>query len=95
MISVGSTLSRLEDQRRRLESFLSLAQQAKSKRDIQKIQDMIRQIDETGKPLPLTRINELKLLELMASPYNQSLIAMIKVELDLSRKMKELRKTQN
>ena len=42
MISVGSTVSRLEDQRRRLESFLSLAQQAKSKRDIHKIQDMIK-----------------------------------------------------
>ena len=53
---------------------------------------MIKQIDETQKPLPMTRINELKLLELMASPYNQSLIAMIKVELDISRKMKELKK---
>ena len=42
MISGGSTLARLEDQRRRLESFLSLAQQAKSKKDISKIQDMIR-----------------------------------------------------
>lgn len=92
MISAGSTLSRLEDQRRRLESFLSLAQQAKSKRDIHKIQDMIKQIDETQKPLPMTRINELKLLELMASPYNQSLIAMIKVELDISRKLKEFKK---
>lgn len=70
MISAGSTISRLEDQRRRLESFLSLAQQAKSKRDINKIQEMIKQIDETQKPLPMTRINELKLLELMASPYN-------------------------
>jgi hypothetical protein len=55
---------------------------------------MILQIDETGKPLPMSRINELKLLELMASPYNQSLIAMIKVELDISRKTKELKKRQ-
>jgi len=31
---------------------------------------MIRQIDETGKVLPMQRINELKLLELMTSPYN-------------------------
>ena len=40
----------------------------------------------------MTRINELKMLELMASPYNQSLIAMIKVELDISKKMKELKR---
>ena len=93
-VSAGNNLNRLEDQRRRLESFLSLAQQAKSKRDINKIQDMIKQIDETGKPLPMSRINELRMLELMASPYNQSLIAMIKVELDISRKMKELKKAQ-
>ena len=70
MVSCWSIQNRVEDQRRRLESFLSLAQQAKSKRDIVKIQEMIRQIDETGKPLPVSRINELRLLELMASPYN-------------------------
>ena len=56
---------------------------------------MIRQIDETGKPLPMARINELKLLELMTSPYNQSLIAMIKVELDIAKKLKEIKKAQN
>jgi len=56
---------------------------------------MIRQIDETGKPLPMSRINELKLLELMASPYNQSLIAMIKVELDITKKVRDLRKAQH
>jgi len=28
----------------------------------------------------------------MASPYNQSLIAMIKVELDIARKVKEMKK---
>ena len=53
---------------------------------------MIRQIDDTEKPLPISRINELKYLDLMSSPYNQSLIAMIKVELDIIRKMKELKK---
>ena len=46
------------------------------------IKDMIRQLDETQKPLPMSRVNELKQLELMASPYNQSLISMIKVEVD-------------
>lgn len=40
----------------------------------------------------MSRINELKLLELMASPYNQSLIAMIKVELDIAKKVRDLRK---
>ena len=55
---------------------------------------MIAQIDETGKPLPLSRINELKSLELMASPYNQSLIAMMHVELALFKKVKELKKAQ-
>lgn len=53
---------------------------------------MINQIDETGKPLPVARISELKLLELMASPYNQSLIAMIRVELDIAKKVKEMKK---
>jgi len=56
---------------------------------------MIRQIDETGKPLPMSRINELKFLELMASPYNQSLIAMIKVEFDMAKNMREVRKVQS
>lgn len=42
----------------------------------------------------MARINELKMLELMASPYNQSLIAMIQVELDISKKMKELKRQQ-
>ena len=37
LVSQTSLTGRLEDQRRRLESFLSLAQQAKSKRDIEKI----------------------------------------------------------
>jgi len=61
---------RIDDQRRRLESFLLLARQAQAKRDITKIKDLIRQIDETSKPLPMSRINELKMLELMTSPYN-------------------------
>ena len=42
----------------------------------------------------MSRINELKLLELMASPYNQSLIAMIKVELDIAKRVKELKRQQ-
>ena len=42
--------------------------------------------------MPLARINELKSLDLMISPYNQSLIAMIQVELALFRKKKEFKK---
>ena len=44
------------------------------------ITELIDVIKETKKPLPIAKINELKKLELMASPYNQSLIAMIKDE---------------
>lgn len=47
---------------------------------------MLEIIKETKKPLPMSKINELKKLELMASPYNQSLIAMIKDEYESFRK---------
>ena len=43
---------------------------------------MLEEIKESKRPLPMAKINELKKLELMASPYNQSLIAMIKDEYD-------------
>lgn len=55
---------------------------------------MIKQIDETQKPLPMSRINDLKLLELMTSPYNQQLISMIKVEVELLKKIKEQKKKE-
>ena len=67
---VAQRRDRVEDQRRRLESFLTLARQSKSKKDIAMIKDMIHQLDETKKPLPMSRVNDLKQLELMASPYN-------------------------
>ena len=51
---------RVEDQRRRLESFLTLARQSKSRKDIAMIKDMIHQLDETKKPLPMSRVNDLK-----------------------------------
>lgn len=74
---------------------MCLAQQAKSKKDITRIKGMIQTIDETQRALPIHRINELKLLELMTSPYNQSLIAMIQVELDYLKKLREIKKKQN
>ena len=33
---------------------------------------------ESGRPLPLHQINELRMLELMSSPYSQPLMGMIK-----------------
>jgi hypothetical protein len=41
---------------------------------------MIKDLEQSKKPLPMHRINDLKALELMSSPYNQSLIAMIQTE---------------
>ena len=37
----------------------------------------------------MSKINELKQLEMMASPYNQSLISMIKDEIEFHKKKKE------
>ena len=42
----------------------------------------------------MSRVNELKQLELMASPYNQSLISMIKVEVDQAKKIREWKQRQ-
>ena len=41
LVGANSNISRVDDQRRRLESFLSLARQAKSKKDITRIKGMI------------------------------------------------------
>ena len=69
-----------EEQRRRLDHFLSVAKQAKARNDIKKIQELINELVLTNKCLPNARINELKYLELMTSPYNQTLISMLRVE---------------
>ena len=42
MVTHAQRRDRVEDQRRRLESFLSLARQSKSKKDIAMIRDMIQ-----------------------------------------------------
>ena len=70
LISVQALQARMEDQRRRLEGFLLLARQANAKKDQKRINDLLSELDSTKKPLPFARIQELKLLELMASPYN-------------------------
>ena len=41
MVTQAQRRDRVEDQRRRLESFLSLARQSESKKDIAMIRDMI------------------------------------------------------
>jgi len=61
---------RMEDQKRRLESFMTLARQAKSQKDQHKIRELLEELKRTQRPLPISRVNELKLLELMTSPYN-------------------------
>lgn len=63
-----------------------------SSADEKKINELLQQINNTKKPLPMKKINELKALEMMASPYNQSLINMIKEEGDLHKKKRGERK---
>lgn len=71
---------RIEEQKRKLKHFMKLAKQLKSLKDLKKIKDMLLYLKQTQKPLPLSKMNELKMLEIMSSPYNQSLIAMLKDE---------------
>ena len=61
---------RIEEQKRKLSGFLKLAKQLKSQQDQQVIVELIEVIKDSKKPLPISKINELKKLELMASPYS-------------------------
>lgn len=70
----------MEEQRNRLEHFLSVATQVRAMRDVAKIRELLRELHETGKALPLQRMNELRNLQVMTSPYNQTLQTMLKVE---------------
>jgi hypothetical protein len=76
--------ARVDDQRRKLKSFLKLALQLKSNKDELKIKELLDHLKLTKRPLPMAKINELKYLDLMASPYNQPLVSMIKDEKKLS-----------
>jgi hypothetical protein len=49
---------------------LKLAKQLKTIKDEEIILGLLLIIKETKRPLPMAKINELKKLELMASPYN-------------------------
>lgn len=58
----------------------------KSSKDEKKIKEFLKYLKEHKKPLPYAKINELKSLEIMSSPYNQSLIDMIKDEYEQFKK---------
>ena len=85
-----SSLAHYEEQRRRLDHFMTVAHQARAKNDIVKIQELINELVSSKKCLPNARINELKYLELMTSPYNQTLISMLRVENATYKQHKEL-----
>lgn len=59
---------------------MKLARQLKSNKDEKKIKEFLKFLKEQQQPLPISKIKELKSLEIMSSPYNQSLIDMIKDE---------------
>ena len=45
---------------------------------------------DSGKPLPLQMINELRMLEIMSSPYSQPLMGMIKqIETEMTKKQEK------
>lgn len=69
-----------EEQRRRLEHFLAVSKQAKFEKDIIKVKAMLKELKKSDKPLSIQRITELKNLDVMSSPYNQTLVSMLKVE---------------
>ncbi|CDW71171.1 UNKNOWN [Stylonychia lemnae] len=86
---------RIEEQRRKLKNFLKLARQLKSTKDEKKIKEFLKYFKTEQKPLPYKKINELKSLEIMSSPYNQSLIDMIKDEYDKFSKVDKKSQNEN
>ena len=83
----------MEDQTRQLNKFLQLSRQLRKGKDEKKIMDLISSLKDSGRPLPLSAINQLKVLEIMNSPYGQPLQNMIKtIESQLTKKVsKEVR----
>ena len=70
----------MQEQMRRLKHFLQVAKQVRAFKDVLKIKELIKELQETNKALPAVRINELRNLDVMTSPYNQTLLSMLKVE---------------
>ncbi len=57
-------------QRKRLKHFLKVASEVRAVKDVMKIKELIRELTESKRPLPYLRINELRYLDVMTSPYN-------------------------
>ena len=56
-------------------------------KDEKKIKELMDTMKVSGKPLPLQLINELRMLEMMSSPYSQPLKGMIKqIEAELTKR---------
>ncbi len=88
-VGLSSGKAHMEEQRRRLEHFLQVARQARARSDIKKIEELLEELLTSGKSLSHPRINELKHLEVMTSPYNQTLLSMLKLENHQLRRFKE------
>ena len=68
----------IDEQERQLKKFLQLARQLRKGKDEKKILGIISSMKEQGKPMSLQVINELRMLEIMNSPYSQPLQGMIR-----------------
>ena len=49
-------------------------------KDVMKIKELMRELNEAKRPLPYLRMNELRYLDVMTSPYSQLLIEMLQSE---------------
>lgn len=71
---------------------MALARKAYKHQDQAKIKNLLKELESTKRPINITKFNELKNLDLMATPYNHSLIALIETEIILQKKHVELNK---
>jgi hypothetical protein len=75
------------EQKRKLRKFLDLSKQLQKPKDEKKIKDLLSVLQESNKPLPMKYIGELKVLEIMGSPYSQPLMGMIReIEAQINRR---------
>jgi len=51
-----------------------------------KIKNLLKELENTKRPISILKFNDLKNLDLMATPYNHSLIALIETEVTLQKK---------
>lgn len=57
-------------QKHKLKKFLSMSKQLGKQKDEKKIKELLQVLKDTNKPLPQSVIKELKMLEIMNSPYS-------------------------